>query len=87
MSALVSEPSQEYRPFVHQVNLRFSKTIKVKERYSLRPMVDFYNIFNGDGITNINGTYAPPNTANSQWLVPSAIVQPRQFRITAQFLF
>jgi hypothetical protein len=49
--------------------------------------VDFYNIFNGDGITGIGTTYAPPGTAGSQWQVPTGIVQPRQFRITALFQF
>ncbi len=87
MSVLVSEPTREYFPFVHQVNLRFTKAITVRDRYVFKPMVDFYNIFNGDGITSINGTYAPPATLGSQWLLPTAIVQPRQFRITALFQF
>lgn len=84
---LVSEPSQEYFAFVHQVNLRFGKTIRVKERYSIKPSVDFYNIFNGDGITSVGTSYAPPGTAGSNWNIPTGIVQPRQIRISAYFLF
>jgi hypothetical protein len=86
-TVLVAEPTTEYLPFVHQVNLRFSKTFKFRDRYSIRPMVDFYNIFNGDGITGIGTSYAPPGTAGSNWQVPQSIVQPRQFRISAHFLF
>lgn len=84
---LVSEPSREYYPFVHQANLRFGKVFKVNERYSFKPSVDFYNIFNSDGITAIGSSYAPPGTPGSNWRVPTGIVQPRQFRITAQLQF
>lgn len=84
---LVSEPSREYYPFVHQADLRFGKVFKVNERYSFKPSVDFYNIFNSDGITAIGSSYAPPGTPGSNWRVPTGIVQPRQFRITAQLQF
>jgi hypothetical protein len=86
-TVLVAEPNQEYFPFTHQVNLRFGKTVRIKERFAIKPSVDFYNIFNSDGITSIGSSYTPPGTANSQWQVPQSIVQPRQFRITAQFQF
>ena len=86
-TVLVAEPDTEYNPFVHQVNLRFSKTIKFNERYSIRPMADFYNIFNGDGITQVGTSYAPPGTSFSNWQVPTRIVEPRQFRFSVQFQF
>jgi hypothetical protein len=78
---LISEPYQEYFPFTHQVNLRFSKTITVRDRFSFRPAVDFYNILNSDGIRGIITSYG------TSWQRPSGILLPRQFRITAQFQF
>lgn len=78
---LLSQPDQEHYPFTHQVDMRFSKTFRWGDRYMLRPMVDFYNIFNADGIRSIVGTYGP------RWNEPQGILQPRQFRITALFQF
>jgi hypothetical protein len=81
-SITISEPAQEYFPFTHEINLRFSKTFQIRDRYSIRPMLDFYNIANSDGIRGINTTY---NTTN--WNQPTRIVQPRQIRISAHFQF
>jgi len=80
-TVLIAEPNREYLPFTHQVNLRFSKAIVVKDRYTFKPMVDFYNIFNSDGIRSIITSYG------TSWRQPSGILEPLQFRITAQFQF
>jgi hypothetical protein len=77
----LARPNQEYFPLTHQLDLRFSKSFRWSDRYVFRPAVDFYNIFNSDGIRGIVSTYG------DRWQEPTSVLQPRQFRITAQFQF
>jgi hypothetical protein len=74
-------PGRDYHPYYHVVDLRFGKTIRIGDRYTFKPSLDVYNLFNGGGVTEYIGT------VDTQWQMPTNVVRPRQVRITAQFNF
>jgi hypothetical protein len=67
-----------------QLDVRASKRIKLDK---LRFRVDFdaYNIFNSDWPFTLSNTFS--NTATSNWLKPTNVLQARFFKIGAQFDF
>ena len=77
------EPNTRYNERVSQVDLRVAKNIKVGQ-FRLKGMVDIFNIFNANTITNVNNTYG---TTGASWLVPTSISLARLVKIGAQIDF
>jgi hypothetical protein len=72
-------PGTLYGERLNQLDLRFTKDLKFARR-SFRANFDIYNALNGNDVRTINANYA-------SWLVPTGILDPRLFKISAQFDF
>jgi hypothetical protein len=85
---------QEYFPYIHTFDMRFSKVVRVA-RYRVTLGLDMYNTFNNGSLTGINTTYGftqllPGETRS--YLLPqgffgSPLLAPRQFRFSANLAF
>lgn len=64
-------PSTLYGDRIYQTDIRFNKTIK-SGRTSIRPAINFYNLFNANPIQTYSTTYTPTG-----WLAPTVILNPR----------
>ena len=68
-----------YGERLNQVDMRFVKTFRVgRTRAGLN--LDLYNLLNGNAVRTVNNNYA-------SWLTPTAILDARLFKISAQFDF
>ena len=65
------------------MDLRVAKNIRVGQ-YRFKAMVDIFNMFNANTITNVNNTYG---TTGASWLVPTSISLARLVKIGAQIDF
>jgi hypothetical protein len=72
-----------YNERVSQVDLRAAKNFRIGS-YRFKGMVDIFNAFNSNTITNVNNTYG---TTGASWLVPTAISLARLVKIGAQIDF
>jgi hypothetical protein len=71
----------------HIFDLRFAKLFRL-QRLRFQVMGDLYNIFNSNAVTAINTTYgASFFSPVNNWLLPTNVASPRQFRLGAQFDF
>jgi hypothetical protein len=77
------EPNTMYNDRVTQVDLRFAKNLRVRT-YRIKGMVDLFNAFNVNTITNVNNSYG---TTGASWRVPTAIALARVVKIGAQIDF
>lgn len=85
---------QEYFPYVHTFDMRFSKLVRVAQ-YQVTVGLDMYNAFNNGSLTGVNTTYGvtellPGETRNylrPQGFFGSPLLAPRQFRVTANLAF
>lgn len=81
------EPNQEYLDMRHIFNLRLAKRFHYR-RYALMIAGDLYNAFNDNSVSGINTTYgASFFSPVNNWMLPTSISAPRQFRLTLQFDF
>jgi hypothetical protein len=81
------EPNKEYVSMRHIFDLRFAKLFRL-QRLRFQVMGDLYNIFNSNAVTAINTTYgASFFSPVNNWLLPTNVASPRQFRLGAQFDF
>jgi hypothetical protein len=78
------EPGKLYEGYLNQLDLRFSKRIRLG-RYRLRGDLNLYNVFNNDFISALNTTFS--TTAANQYLRPTAVVQGRLFKVGGQIEF
>jgi hypothetical protein len=74
-------PYSTYLPLTKQLDLRVAKIIAIGERWRIAPAADFYNVTNSASVTGINQTFGP------NWQLPTSILAPRQFRLSAQINF
>jgi hypothetical protein len=72
-------PGSMYGERLNELDLRFAKTFRIGKKI-LRGNFDIYNALNGNAVRTINANYAA-------WLTPTAILDPRLFKISAQFDF
>jgi hypothetical protein len=72
-------PGSLYGERLNELDLRFAKTFRIG-RNTIRGNLDIYNALNGNAVRTINASYAT-------WLTPTAILDPRLFKISAQFDF
>lgn len=92
------EPGTMFGPRRNQLDIRFSKGVKLGGTRRFRAMVDLYNALNSDaavGTTPLSGappsalnqTYTAPGTANRAWLRPVNLLQARYLKLGGQFTF
>jgi hypothetical protein len=74
------EPGTLYGPRPRQLDFRVSKRFRVG-RARIMGNIDFFNLFNGTGITTMNGTYG------SQWQRPTLLQQGRYLKFSGQLDF
>jgi hypothetical protein len=83
---LIREGTQ-YEKRRNQLDLRFSKTVKVTARARFQANFDIYNVTNNNAVQSINNTFLPPGTPNSLWLRPTRVLDPRLFEIGGRLDF
>jgi hypothetical protein len=74
-------PGTLYEPRLQQVDLRFSKALRLGGTRRLRGNLDVYNVFNASNVLNMNTTYG------ASWTNVTQILSGRLFRIGAQLDF
>jgi hypothetical protein len=74
------EPGTMYGERLNQLDLRFTKMFRFGGTRAVRANFDIYNATNGNTVRTVNANYAT-------WLVPTGILDPRLFKISAQFDF
>jgi hypothetical protein len=82
------EPGTLYGDRLNEVDLRFAKILRFG-RTRTNIGVDIYNISNSSPVLTYNQTFVLPTAANPKgsWLTPTSVLQPRFFKISAQFDF
>jgi hypothetical protein len=75
----IVQPGTLYGERLNQLDLRFTKNIRFG-RERVRVSLDIYNAFNGNYVRTVNANYA-------SWLTPTAILDPRLFKLSGQFDF
>jgi len=73
------QPGEMYGERLNQLDLRFTKDFRFGQRL-FRANFDIYNATNGNPVRAVNAAFA-------SWLVPTGILDPRLFKISAQFDF
>jgi hypothetical protein len=72
----------DYRyPWQNLLDLRFSRRFRFKERFTVEPMADLYNVFNSNAVTSAVTTIGP------SLLKPSNIDMGRLLRLGGRFTF
>ena len=74
-------PQSVFEPRLQQVDLRFSRAVRLGGTRSLRGNLDINNVFNASNVLNMNTAYGPT------WRNVTQILSGRLFRIGAQFDF
>jgi hypothetical protein len=72
-------PGTMYGERLNELDLRFGKTFRLGTKI-VRANLDIFNALNGNAVRSVNTSYAA-------WLVPTAILDPRLFKISVQFDF
>ena len=63
-----------------QVDVRFSKSLRLTPKLRTQWNLDIYNLFNSNPVLLVNNNYAA-------WQVPQRILEARLFKISVQFDF
>ena len=82
------EPGTLYGDRLNEIDLRFAKILRFG-RTRTNVGIDIYNIMNSSPVLTYNQTFVLPTAANptGSWLTPTSVLQPRFFKISAQFDF
>ena len=82
------EPGTLYGDRLNEIDLRFAKILRFG-RTRTNVGIDIYNIMNSSPVLTYNQTFVLPTAANPRgsWLTPTSVLQPRFFKISAQFDF
>ena len=82
------EPGTLYGDRLNEVDLRFAKILRFG-RTRTNVGIDIYNITNSAPVLTYNQTFVLPTATNPRgsWLTPTSVLQPRFFKISAQFDF
>jgi hypothetical protein len=75
------EPGTMWGDRLNQVDLRFSKLMKLGGKRQLRAMLDVYNALNASTVITVNTTYGP------NWLKPTQVLVGRFAKVGVQFDF
>jgi hypothetical protein len=74
------QPGEMYGERLNQLDVRLSKDFRFGGQRLVRANLDIYNILNDNPVRGVNAAYA-------SWLRPTSILDPRLFKISAQFDF
>jgi hypothetical protein len=78
------EPNTMYGKGLNQLDLRFAKIVRLgTTRTTIN--IDLYNATNSNTILTQNNNFVPLIGGGANWQIPTAILQPRFFKIGAQF--
>ena len=77
----VIPPQTTYEDRINQLDLRFTKRVRLGGSARLEGNVDLYNLFNGSSILATNARYG------SSWLTPTQVLGGRLFKLGAQLNF
>src|SRR5207344_918900 len=69
-TAALVPPSTMYGDRIYQTDIRLNKSFK-SGRTTIRPAINFYNLFNANPIQTYTTTYG------AAWLAPTVILNPR----------
>ena len=87
LSIPVVAPMTEYGDRINQLDLNFSKTIKMN-RFSIQPKIDFFNLLNVAPVTSILAQAAGgQNVGTATYMRPSVVLNPRTFQLGAVVRF
>jgi hypothetical protein len=75
------EPGTTYGDRLNQVDLRFTKIVRLGARPRLDLNVDVYNAFNSDAVLT------QQNAFTTAWRLPLSVIQPRFVKFSARFDF
>jgi len=81
----VFDPSTVFGDRLYQVDLRFTKIFKVRERSTVDANFDIYNALNSDAALAENTTYTFPN--GGLWRRPTGVIQGRIFKFGMRWDF
>jgi len=82
LSVPLVAPMTEYGDRINQLDLNFSKTIKMRN-ISIQPKIDFFNLLNVASVTNVLGL----NYGTAAYKQPSVVLNPRTFQLGAVVRF
>lgn len=74
---LVAPFGSKRLPSVNLMDVRFSKLIKLGERWNFRPEFDVYNLTNSSAVTAVNISFNNPALANN----PTTVLPPRLMKV------
>jgi hypothetical protein len=75
------EPGTMYGDRLNQVDLRFTKILRLSSRARLDLNVDIYNAFNSDAILTQQNAFI------AAWRLPLSVIQPRFVKFSARWDF
>jgi len=82
------QPGTQFEPRRTQVDLRFSKTIKLPAKLRGQINFDVYNVTNNNAVTTLNTAYSSTSTtAGGTWLKPTKVLDARLLEIGARIDF
>jgi hypothetical protein len=74
------QPGTMYGERLNQLDLRLTKDFRFSDVRLFRVNLDIYNVMNSNPVRTVNAAFA-------SWMVPTAILDPRLFKLSAQFDF
>jgi hypothetical protein len=83
LSNALFAPFSQFEGRLNQLDLRFTKVFKIKDRLQIKGNFDIYNITNASTILAETTTY---NASNS-YLRPTSILGPRMFKLGTNITF
>jgi hypothetical protein len=81
----VFDPNTVFGDRLYQVDLRFTKVIRIRERNTIDANFDIYNALNSDAATAETTTYAGAN--GGAWRKPTGVIQGRIFKFGMRWDF
>ena len=80
------ERNSMFRDYIHNLDLRVSRSFRLGGRYKVQAMVDIYNVLNAGTVTLLSEAFGA-NQATRVWMNPQAIQASRYLRFGGQFNF
>jgi hypothetical protein len=85
MTVNIVEPGQVFEKGLNQLDVRFAKLMRFGGTRTMISL-DLYNATNSNTILTLNPNFVQ-GAAGNTFLVPTSVLQPRFFKIGAQFDF
>jgi len=80
-SVQLIQPDTKWEARVNQLDLQIAKTVRIRERVTVKPTIILANVLNASSIEAENVTYG------SKWRTPTSVLDPRlvRFSVRAEF--